>query len=164
VLRDGRLRTGDVGTMDTDGYVYVIDRIKDLIISGGFNVYPRMVEEAIYEHPAVAEAAVSGVADKHRGEIVMAFIRLHPGATLTGADMRGFLKDRLAPFEIPRKVEFVEEIPKTLVGKPLRRVLAAASGSTPAPETDDAAKPVANGQRPRLWRRKAAEREDTHAG
>ena len=120
----GRLRTGDVGYMDEDGYVYLIDRIKDLIITGGFNVYPRMVEEAIYLHPAVAEVAVCGVPDKHRGEVVKAFVKLrdHNGA-LTAGELRAFLKDKLAPFEVPRKVEFREDIPKTLVGKPLRRQL-----------------------------------------
>ena len=123
VLRGGRLRTGDVGKMDQDGYVYIIDRIKDLIISGGFNVYPRMVEEAIYLHPAVAEVAVGGVPDKHRGEVVKAFVQVHDGAALTSGELRTFLRDKLAPFEIPRQVEFRDEIPKTVVGKPLRRVL-----------------------------------------
>ncbi len=125
VLSGGRLRTGDVGYMDEDGYVFLIDRIKDLIISGGFNVYPRMVEEAVMLHPAVAEAAVAGVEDRHRGEVVKAFVVLRDGVTLTASDLRTFLKDRLAPFQVPRKVEFVEEIPKTLIGKPLRRALVA---------------------------------------
>ncbi len=123
VLKDGRLRTGDVGYMDEDGYVYLIDRIKDLVISGGFNVYPRMVEEAIYLHPAVVETAVCGVPDKHRGEVVKAFVKLRAGETLTAGALREFLRDKLAPFEVPRKVEFREEIPHTLVGKPLRRQL-----------------------------------------
>ena len=123
VLKGGRLRTGDVGYMDEDGYVYLIDRIKDLIISGGFNVYPRMVEEAIYLHPAVVETAVCGVPDKHRGEVVKAFVKLREGETLTAGALREFLRDKLAPFEVPRKVEFREEIPHTLVGKPLRRQL-----------------------------------------
>ena len=125
VLSEGRLRTGDVGYMDEDGYIFLIDRIKDLIISGGFNVYPRMVEEAVQEHPAVEEVAVAGVPDRHRGEVVKAFVVLRDGEVLTAADLRGFLKERLAPFEVPRKVEFVEEIPKTLIGKPLRRALVA---------------------------------------
>jgi long-chain acyl-CoA synthetase len=123
VLRNGRLHTGDVGYMDEQGYVYLIDRIKDLIISGGFNVYPRMVEEAIHLHPSVAEAAVCGVPDKHRGEVVKAFVTLREGETLTASALRAFLKDALAPFEVPRKVEFRQSIPKTLVGKPLRRQL-----------------------------------------
>ncbi len=122
-LHAGRLRTGDVGYLDEDGYLYIVDRIKDLVITGGFNVYPRMVEEAIYLHPAVAEVAVCGVPDRHRGEVVKAFIKLAEGYTLTGAELRAFLKDKLAPFELPRKVEFRQEIPKTLVGKPLRRQL-----------------------------------------
>ncbi len=104
--------------------VYLIDRIKDLIITGGFNVYPRMVEEAIYLHPAVAEVAVCGVPDRHRGEVVKAFVKLRDDdGALTAGELRAFLKDKLAPFEVPRKVEFREDIPKTLVGKPLRRQL-----------------------------------------
>ena len=122
-LRGGRLRTGDLGYLDRDGYLHIVDRIKDLIITGGFNVYPRMVEEAIYLHPAVAEVAVCGVPDRHRGEVVKAFVKLAEDVTLTGTELRGFLKDKLAPFEVPRKVEFRDEIPKTLVGKPLRRQL-----------------------------------------
>ena len=126
VLGRGRLRTGDVGYMDEDGYIYLVDRIKDLVITGGFNVYPRMVEEAIRLHPAVAEVAVCGVPDKHRGEVVKAFVKLRDdNGALTGGELRAFLKDRLAPFEIPRKVEFREEIPLTIVGKPLRRQLVA---------------------------------------
>ncbi len=125
VLGPHGLRTGDVGYLDRDGYVFLIDRIKDLIISGGFNVYPRMVEEAIQQHSAVEEVAVAGIADSHRGEVVKAFVVLRDGTAMTAADLRGFLKERLAPFEIPRKVEFVQEIPKTLIGKPLRRALVA---------------------------------------
>ena len=131
VLRDGWLRTGDVGYLDDDGYLFLIDRIKDLIITGGYNVYPRMVEEAIYLHPDVAEAAVCGVADKHHGEIVKAFVVLRPGAELGAAGLREFLKDKLAYFERPRRVEFLLEIPKTLVGKPLRRALVAGEAAEP---------------------------------
>ena len=136
VLTDGRLRTGDVGYIDEGGFIYLIDRIKDLIISGGYNVYPRMVEEAIYLHPAVAEVAVCGVPHKHHGEMVKAFITLCEGATLTGAELRSFLGDKLAPFEIPRRVEFIDEIPKTIIGKPLRRALVAKEQRKG--ETDDA--------------------------
>ena len=125
VLSGGRLRTGDVGRIDEDGYIYIVDRIKDLIISGGFNVYPRMVEEAILMHPAVEEAAVCGVPDKHRGEVVKAFVKTREVGGLTSVQLRQFLKDKLAPFEIPRRVEFRDSIPKTLVGKPLRRELVA---------------------------------------
>jgi long-chain acyl-CoA synthetase len=124
-LRGGRLHTGDVGYIDDDGFVYVVDRIKDLILCGGFNVYPRMVEEAILLHPAVAEAAVCGVPDAHRGEIVKAYVRPAPGATLTAAELRAFLKDQLAPFEQPRRIEFRDTLPHTLMGKPSRRALIA---------------------------------------
>ena len=121
----GLLRTGDVGYMDDDGYVYLIDRIKDLIITGGFNVYPRMVEEAIYLHPAVEAAAVCGVPDSHRGEVVKAYIQLRPGKELSGGELRAFLRDKLATFEIPRRIEFRERLPMTIIGKPSRRELIA---------------------------------------
>jgi long-chain acyl-CoA synthetase len=125
VLRDGRLYTGDVGYLDQDGYLYLIDRIKDLILCGGFNVYPRMVEETIELHPAVEEVAVCGLPDTHRGEIVKAFVTLRPGETLSPAGLRAFLKDKLAPFEQPRQIEFRSELPKTFLGKPSRRSLIA---------------------------------------
>ena len=124
-LRGGRLHTGDVGYLDADGYVYVVDRIKDLILNGGFNVYPRMVEEAILLHPAVAEASVCGVPDPHRGETVKAYVRLCEGAALTAAELRAFLRDKLAPFEQPRAIEFRAELPLTSLGKPSRRELVA---------------------------------------
>jgi long-chain acyl-CoA synthetase len=145
VLRGGRLYTGDVGYLDQDGYLHLIDRIKDLILCGGFNVYPRMVEEAIELHPAVEEVAVCGVPDLHRGEIVKAFVKLRPGAALTAAGLRAFLKDKLAPFEQPRQIEFRSELPRTFVGKPSRRSLlaeemrrlnAAPGAAAAAPELD----------------------------
>ncbi len=122
-LRNGRLHTGDVGYMDGDGFVYIIDRIKELIISAGFNVYPRMVEEAVLLHEAVAEAVVCGIPDKHRGEVVKAYIVLKPGTELKPAELRQFLRDKLAPFEQPRRIEIREELPLTLIGKPSRREL-----------------------------------------
>ncbi len=122
-LRNGRLHTGDVGYMDSDGFVYVIDRIKELIINAGFNVYPRMVEEAVMLHDAVAEAVVCGIPDKHRGEIVKAFVVLHPDTDLKPSELRQFLRDKLAPFEQPRRIEICEAIPRTLIGKPSRREL-----------------------------------------
>jgi long-chain acyl-CoA synthetase len=117
VFRGGRLHTGDIGYLDDDGYLYVVDRIKDLILSSGFNVYPRMVEEVIHLHPAVEEVAVCGVPDRHRGEIVKAFVKLGDGEELTVVDLRVFLKDKLAPFQMPRKIEFRDSLPKTLIGK-----------------------------------------------
>ncbi|MEZ5930797.1 MAG: long-chain fatty acid--CoA ligase [Alphaproteobacteria bacterium] len=122
-LHGGRLHTGDVGFIDTDGYVYLIDRIKDLILSGGFNVYPRMVEEAVELHPAVEEVTVCGIPDQHRGEIVKAYVKLKEGKSLSVAQLRTFLKDKLAPFEQPRQIEFRDELPRTLIGKPSRHAL-----------------------------------------
>ena len=113
----GRLHTGDVGYLDEDGYLFIVDRIKEIILTGGFNVYPRAVEEAIYLHPAVEEAAVCGLPDTHRGEVVRAFVKLRAGESLTASALRAFLKDKLAPFELPRKIEFRAALPKTLVGK-----------------------------------------------
>jgi long-chain acyl-CoA synthetase len=124
-LRGDRLHTGDVGYMDADGYVYLIDRIKDLILNGGFNVYPRMVEEAIELHPAVEEVSVCGVPDRYRGEIVKAFVTRRDGTALTAGELRAFLKDKLAPFEQPRQIDFRDDLPRTLIGKPSRRALLA---------------------------------------
>ncbi len=125
VLQGGRLRTGDIGYMDEDGFVYLIDRIKDLIITSGFNVYPHVIEETICTHPSVEEAAVCGLPHPHRGETVKAYVKLRSGIPLTTAELRAFLKNKLAPFEIPRDIEFRDAIPKTLVGKPSRRELVA---------------------------------------
>ncbi len=124
-LFGGRLHTGDVGYIDDDGYLYIIDSIKDLIINAGFNVYPRMVEEAIYLHPAVEEAVVCGVPDAIRGEIIKAYVKLRAGHGVTAAELRAFLKDKLAPFELPRRIEFRDELPKTFIGKPSRTELRA---------------------------------------
>jgi long-chain acyl-CoA synthetase len=140
-LRGGRLHTGDVGYIDQEGYVYLIDRIKDLILNGGFNVYPRMVEEAILLHPAVAEVTVCGVPDRHRGEIVKAYVRLCDGARLDAATLRAFLRDKLAPFEQPKQIEFRDQLPLSWLGKPSRRALVAEelrrlNAQPPAPPID----------------------------
>ncbi|HJS32762.1 MAG TPA: long-chain fatty acid--CoA ligase, partial [Alphaproteobacteria bacterium] len=132
VFRGGRLHTGDVGYMDAEGYIYIVDRIKDLILSGGFNVYPRMVEEAILLHPAVNEAAVCGVPDRHRGEIVKAFVTLREGQKLTGPELRDFLRDKLAPFQTPRRIEFRTALPRTPIGKISRKDLRTAEMSAAA--------------------------------
>ncbi len=122
VLNDGRLHTGDVATMDDDGYVFIVDRIKDLIITNGYNVYPRNVEEALYLHPAVEECIVAGVTDPRRGEIVKAWIKVKDGYELSVADMKDFLKDKLSPMEIPRLYDFRDEpLPKTMIGKLSRK-------------------------------------------
>jgi acyl-CoA synthetase (AMP-forming)/AMP-acid ligase II/esterase/lipase/1-acyl-sn-glycerol-3-phosphate acyltransferase len=131
VFRGGRLHTGDVGYLDEEGYLFIVDRIKELIISSGFNVYPRQVEEVIHSHPSVEEVAVCGLPDLHRGEIVKAFVKLRPGEALTAGELRDFCKDRLAPFQVPKQVEFREFLPKTIVGKISKRDLLAESVAKP---------------------------------
>jgi acyl-CoA synthetase (AMP-forming)/AMP-acid ligase II/esterase/lipase len=125
IFLGGRLHTGDVGYLDSDGYLFIVDRIKELIISGGFNVYPRHVEEVILSHPSVEEVAVCGITDPHRGEIVQAFVKLRQGANLTAAELREFCKEKLAPFQVPRRIEFRESLPKTAVGKVSKKHLLA---------------------------------------
>jgi long-chain acyl-CoA synthetase len=115
---DGYLLTGDIGTLDEDGYFYLVDRKKDMIISGGFNVYPRTIEEAIYEHPAVAEVVVIGLPDAYRGEAAKAFVQLKAGAKpFTLDELRAFLGDKLGRHEMPTHLEFRDALPKTAVGK-----------------------------------------------
>ncbi|WP_290597452.1 MULTISPECIES: long-chain-fatty-acid--CoA ligase [unclassified Archaeoglobus] len=125
VLVNGWLLTGDVGKMDEDGYFYIVDRKKDMIIAGGYNIYPREVEEVLYEHPAVVEAAVVGVPDPYRGETVKAFIVLKPEykGKVSEEEIIKFCRERLAAYKVPRIVEFRDELPKSAVGKILRRVL-----------------------------------------
>ncbi len=124
-LQDGWLFTGDVARMDEEGYFYIVDRKKDMIIAGGYNIYPREVEEVLYQHPAVKEAAVVGVPDAYRGETVKAFLVLKEGfaGKVGEAEMRDFTKERLAAYKVPKLWEFREELPKTAVGKILRRTL-----------------------------------------
>jgi long-chain acyl-CoA synthetase len=119
-----RFLTGDIGYMDEDGYFYLVDRKKDMIISGGFNVYPQMIEQAIYEHPAVEEVIVIGIPDDYRGEAAKAFIKLRPGAVAFSLDeLKAFLAGKLGRHEIPAAVEFAAELPKTPVGKLSRHEL-----------------------------------------
>jgi long-chain acyl-CoA synthetase len=119
----GALHTGDIGRMDEDGYVYVVDRKKDLIIASGYNIVPREVEEVLYSHPKVMEAAVAGVPDAKRGETVKAYIVLWEGQTSTRDEIRAFCKENLAPYKVPTLVEFRSALPKSQVGKVLRRLL-----------------------------------------
>ena len=114
---DGWLRTGDIGYMDEDGYVFLVDRIKDLIICSGFNVYPRIIEEALMKHPAVDETNVIGVPDEYRGEAPVAFIKLKPDARTTDAELKKFLTETLNKIEMPREFIFKDQLPKTLIGK-----------------------------------------------
>ena len=119
---DGWLHTGDIAKMDEDGYVYIVDREKDLIIAGGYNIYPREVEEVIYENPKVSECAVIGVKDEHRGETVKAFI-VKKDSSLTDAEIINFCKERLAVYKVPKIIEFRDELPLTLVGKVDKKAL-----------------------------------------
>jgi long-chain acyl-CoA synthetase len=126
VLRDGLLYTGDIAIMDEDGYVYIVDRIKDLIITNGYNVYPRNVEEAIYLHPCVEECIVAGLPDTQRGEIVKAWVKCKEGRELSIEDLKIFLKDKLSPMEMPKHIEFRSEpLPKTMIGKLSRKDIVA---------------------------------------
>ncbi len=123
-LKDGWLHTGDVARMDESGYFYIVDRKKDMIVASGYNVYPREVEEVLFEHEAVAEAVAIGIPDEYRGETVKAFVVKRSGASATEEEVLDFCKERLADYKTPKTVEFREELPKSAVGKLLRRVLA----------------------------------------
>jgi long-chain acyl-CoA synthetase len=122
-IRNGRLHTGDVGFMDSDGWFYIVDRQKDMIVASGYKVWPREVEDVLYQHDAVREAGVIGVADEYRGETVKAFVSLKAGSTATKDELIQFCKDRLAAYKYPRQLEILDEIPKTVTGKILRREL-----------------------------------------
>ena len=123
ITEDGWLRTGDIARMDSDGYFYIVDRLKDIIIASGFNIVPREVEEVLFEHPKVQEAVVAGVPDAYRGETVKAYVVLRSGEAATADELIAFCAERLAPYKVPKQVEFRSELPKTQVGKFLRRVL-----------------------------------------
>ena len=123
MLDGGWLLTGDMATMDEEGYFAIVDRKKDLVIAGGYNIYPREVEEVLYEHPKIKEVCVAGVPHAYMGEVVKAFVVLRDGQSATEAEIRDFAKERLAAYKVPREVEFRDELPKTMVGKVLRRAL-----------------------------------------
>lgn len=123
VLKDGWLYTGDIGYRDEDGYLYIVERKKDIIIAGGLNVYPKEIEEVLYSHPKVAEAAVIGVPDELRGEIIKAFITLKEGEDGTSREFIKYCQERLANFKLPKVVEFVDSLPKSSTGKILKKVL-----------------------------------------
>ncbi len=119
-----RFLTGDIGYVDDDGYFFLVDRKKDMIISGGFNVYPQMIEQAIYEHPAVHEVIVIGIPDDYRGEAAKAFVKLRAGANpFTLDELKAFLAGKLGKHEIPAALDFVDELPRTSVGKLSRHEL-----------------------------------------
>ncbi|MFY9934077.1 MAG: long-chain fatty acid--CoA ligase [Streptosporangiaceae bacterium] len=122
-LPGGSLHTGDVGYMDAEGWFYIVDRKKDQINAGGYKVWPREVEDVLYEHDAVREAAVVGVPDEYRGETVKAFVSLRAGKTVSEEELIAFTKERMAAYKYPRQIEFLDEVPKTVTGKVLRREL-----------------------------------------
>lgn len=123
VFVDGWFLTGDLGYMDEEGFFYVVDRKKDVIIAGGFNIYPREIEEVLYEHEAVKECVVAGVPDPYRGETVKAYIVLKEGKTVTEKELERYCRQHLAAYKVPRIYEFRDSLPKTAVGKVLRRIL-----------------------------------------
>ncbi len=133
VLDEHGLRTGDIGILDADGFLFIVDRIKDVILCGGYNVYPRVIEDALYQHPAVAEAVVIGIADSYRGQAPKAFVTLRAGASATPDELQTFLKDYVSKIELPKLIDIRDALPKTAVGKLSKKELVAEESSrTPA--------------------------------
>jgi long-chain acyl-CoA synthetase len=122
-LRDGWLYTGDIAKMDEEGYFYIVDRKKDLVITGGYNVYPREVDEVLFEHPKIAEAVTAGIPDDYYGEVLKAYVVLKEGEEATAEEIIEFCSQKLARYKLPRQVEFRSELPKSAIGKILRREL-----------------------------------------
>lgn len=122
-LREGWVYTGDLGFFDQEGYLSIVDRKKDLVISSGYNIYPVEVDNVLFDHPKILEACAVGVPDSYRGESLKAFVVLKEGEELTAEEVTGYCRERLAPYKVPREVEFLDELPKTAVGKILRREL-----------------------------------------
>jgi long-chain acyl-CoA synthetase len=125
VLIDGTLRTGDLGYLDADGYLFLTDRLKDLIICSGYNVYPRVLEEALYQHPDIREAVVIGVADEYRGQAPKAFVTVNPGSAVTADELKLFVSSYVSKIEMPKSIEIRESLPRTTVGKLSRKELVA---------------------------------------
>jgi long-chain acyl-CoA synthetase len=122
-IRDGWFYTGDIGYIDDEGYLFIVDRKKDMIIAGGYNIYPRDIDEVLYEHPKIQEACAVGLPDTYRGETVKVFIVTKPGETLTEEEVITFCREKLAAYKVPKMVEFMDELPKSTVGKVMRRKL-----------------------------------------
>ncbi|WP_417670778.1 long-chain-fatty-acid--CoA ligase [Roseibium sp.] len=135
-IEDSYLHTGDVGYQDEDGFIYLVDRIKDLILCSGYNVYPRVIEEAIYQHEAVAECIVIAVPDTYRGQSPKAFVKLKDGHEVSADALKTFLKDHLSAIEMPREIEFREELPKTMVGKLSKKELVEEEAAKRAKEAE----------------------------
>ncbi|MCP4752574.1 MAG: long-chain fatty acid--CoA ligase, partial [Proteobacteria bacterium] len=122
-LKDGWLHTGDICTQDEDGYLFIVDRKKDMVIAGGYNIYPRDIDEVLYQHPKILDAVSVGVPHEYRGETVKAYVVLKEGVTATAEEIIAFCKEKLAVYKVPKIVEFRAELPKSAVGKILRKVL-----------------------------------------
>ncbi|MBU2514130.1 long-chain fatty acid--CoA ligase [bacterium] len=122
-FKDGWFYTGDIGYMDEDGYLFIVDRKKDMIIAGGYNIYPREIDEVLFQHPKIKEACAVGIPDSYRGETVKVFIAPKPGETLTKKEVDDYCRENLAAYKVPKRVEFLEELPKSAIGKVLRREL-----------------------------------------
>jgi long-chain acyl-CoA synthetase len=122
-LKDGWFYTGDIGYFDEEGYLTISDRKKDLIVASGFNIYPKEIDEILFEHPRIIEACCIGVPDEYRGETVKAYIVIKPGETLTKQEVISFCKEKMAAYKVPTLVEFIGELPKSAIGKIMRREL-----------------------------------------
>jgi long-chain acyl-CoA synthetase len=122
-LVDGWLHTGDIAVQDEDGFLFIVDRKKDMIIAGGFNIYPREVDEVLYRHPKIKEAVTVGVPDAYRGETVKAFIVPKKGETVTAEEIIAFCKEKMASYKVPKEIEFRSALPQSAAGKILRKVL-----------------------------------------
>lgn len=133
-LKDGWFHLGDIGVLDEEGYLTVVDRKKDLIVAGGFNVYPNEIDAVLFDHPKIVEACTVGVPDPYRGETVMAYVVVSPGETVTPEELTAFCRERLAPYKVPKQIAFMDELPKSAVGKVLRRELRAMAVKASAPE------------------------------
>ena len=122
-LRDGWLYTGDIATRDEDGYIFIVDRKKDMVIAGGYNIYPREIDEVLFQHPKVADAVAVGIPDEYRGETIRAYVVLKQGESVTEEEIISFCREKLAAYKVPRSIEFRTDLPKSAVGKVLRKIL-----------------------------------------
>ncbi|MGE5544968.1 MAG: AMP-binding enzyme, partial [Bacillota bacterium] len=122
-LKDGWLRTGDLAYMDEDCYIFIVDRSKDMIIAGGYNIYPRDIDEVLFKHPKVKDAITVGIPDEYRGETVKAFVQPVEGVEVTAEELIAYCREHLAAYKVPRSIEFRSELPRSNVGKALRRLL-----------------------------------------
>lgn len=123
IFYDGYILTGDIAIMDEDGYFYIVDRQKDMVIAGGYNIFPREIEEVLYTHEKILEVCVAGVPHEYRGETIKAYIVLKEGQSMTEQEVVDFCAKNLTKYKVPKIVEFREELPKTMIGKILRRAL-----------------------------------------